>query len=187
MKNSSVVLVFLLLFALCDISAQQAFSGVEQSPKSKSGMITPFSTQTPTDVYQQRHIQRSNINVEYHRRDNVSRPVAGNYDIVTGLQNQRVDNKLTIGSSSVGSYTQTPKMVNDAVAEKVTSNSFPMIDSKGNVIDEVSEEGVVETNGMAKVFPDDWGQPGPIGDIAFPMLLLAGAYLLVRSVKNIIK
>lgn len=187
MKNSSVVLVFLLLFALCDISAQQVFSGVEQSPKSKSGMITPFSTQTPTDVYQQRHIQRSNINVEYHRRDNVSRPVAGNYDIVIGLQNQRVDNRLTIGSSSVGSYTQTPKMVNDAVAEKVTSNSFPMIDSKGNVIDEASEEGVVET-GMAKALPGEWPEPGmPIGDFAFPMLLLAGAYLLARSVKNIIK
>ena len=179
MKKPSVIVVFLLLF-VCDISAQQLFRGGEQNFQSRSGMVTPFSTQTPIDVYQQRQLFRSNINVEYHRRDNVSRSVRGNHDIVTGWQNQRVDNRLTVGGSSVSYYTQTPKMVNDAVVEKVTSNSFPSIDSKGDVISVASEEGVVETTGMAKAFPDDWGQPGPIGDFALPMLLLVAVYVLVR-------
>ena len=181
MKNSFVVLVFLLSFALCDISAQQAFSGVEQNPKSKSGMITPFSTQTPTDVYQQRHIQRSNINVEYHRRDNVSRPVHHNGDLVMGWQSQRTENsRLVLSNQSNGYYTQTPKSVNEAVAERVTYNSFPTINSRGEVMSVATEEATVETGVQQQAFPNNWGEPGPIGDFALPMLLIVAVYVLVR-------
>ena len=180
MKKPSVIVVFLLLF-VCDISAQQLFRGGEQNFQSRSGMVTPFSTQTLIDVYQQRQLFRSNINVEYHRRDNVSRPVHHNGDLVMGWQSQRTENsRLVLSNQSNGYYTQTPKSVNEAVAERVTYNSFPTINSRGEVMSVATEEATVETGVQQQAFPDNWGEPGPIGDFALPMLLLVAVYVLVR-------
>lgn len=177
MKKTLFVFLFLLALSFPELSAQQMFRYIESVSKSQSGMVVPFSTQVP---YKQRHIHRSNINVEYHRRDNVSRPVAGNHEIVAGWQNQQVDSRLTLGSSSVSYYTQTPKMVNVAVVEKVAYNSFPTINSRGEVISVAAEEAIVETR-EAQSLPGNWGEPGmPIGDFALPMLLLVGVYILVR-------
>ena len=188
MKKSSVIVVFLLLFVLCDISAQQLFRGGEQNFQSRSGMVTPFSTQTPIDVYQQRQLFRSNINVEYHRRDNVSRPVHHNGDLVMGWQSQRAENsRLVLSNQSNGYYTQTPKSVNEAVAERVTYNSFPTINSKGEAMNS-SEEGIVIETGSMQRLPEDWDDPNnpnvPVGDFLFPMLLLVGAYLSIRLFKG---
>ena len=180
MKKTLFVFLFLLALSFPELSAQQMFRDIESVSKSQSGMVAPFSTQVPTDVYKQRHIYRSNINVEYHRRDNVSRPVAGNHEIVAGWQNQQVDSRLTLGSSSVSYYTQTPKMVDAAVAEKVAYNSFPTINSRGEVISVATEESTIET-GLVQSLPGNWGEPGmPIDDFALPMLLLVGVYVLVR-------
>ena len=187
MKKPFFVFLFFLLLPLFELSAQQVFSDIDKGVNLRGDMVAPFSTQTPIDVYQQRHVHHFNIKVEYHRRDNVSRPVRCDHDIVTGWENQRVDNRLTIGSSSVSYYTQTPKMVDAAVAEKVAYNSFPTIDSKGEVISEGVEDAVVET-GMKQALPSDWSEPGmPIGDFVFPMLLLVGFYfsfLVINGFKN---
>ena len=181
MKKTLFVFLFLLALSFPELSAQQMFRDIESVSKSQSGMVVPFSTQVPTNVYKQRHIHRSNINVEYHRRDNVSRPVHHNGDLVMGWQSQRIDNsRLVFSNQSNGYYTQTPKSVNEAVAERVTYNSFPTINSRGWVVSVESEEVVVETGGM-QALPGNWGEPGmPIGDFALPMLLLVGVYVLVR-------
>ena len=188
MKKTLFVFLFLLALSFPELSAQQMFRDIESVSKSQSGMVVPFSTQVPTDVYKQRHIHRSNINVEYHRRDNVSRPVHHNGDLVMGWQSQRIDNsRLVFSNQSNGYYTQTPKSVNEVVAERVTYNSFPTINSKGEAMN-ISEEGsVVETGSMQRL-PEDWDDPNnpnvPVGDFVFPMLLLVGAYLSIRLFKG---
>ena len=98
MKKTLFVFLFLLALSFPELSAQQMFRDIESVSKLQSGMVVPFSTQVPTDVYKQRHIHRSNINVEYHRRDNVSRPVHHNGDLVMGWQSQRIDNSRLVFS-----------------------------------------------------------------------------------------
>lgn len=181
MKKSYFIILSLLLLVLSDISAQQLFQGNVSNTRTSREMVAPFSNQTPVDVYQQRHVRRSNINVEYHRRDNVSRPAHHNGDLVMGWQSQRTENsRLVLSNQSNGYYTQTPKSVNEAVAERVTYNSFPTINSRGEVMNVATEEAAVET-GVAQSLPGEWGEPGlPIGDFALPMLLLVAVYVLVR-------
>ena len=181
MKKPYFIILSLLLLVLSDISAQQLFQGSVSNTKTSREMVAPFSNQTPVDVCQQRHVRRSNINVEYHRRDNVSRLVHHNGDLVMGWQSQRIDNsRLVFSNQSNGYYTQTPKSVNEAVAERVTYNSFPTINSRGEVMSVATEEATVET-GVVQSLPDDLPEPGlPIGDFALPMLLLVVVYVLVR-------
>lgn len=160
MKKTLFVFLFLLALSFPELSAQQMFRDIESVSKSQSGMVVPFSTQVPTDVYKQRHIHRSNINVEYHRRDNVSRPVHHNGDLVMGWQSQRIDNSRLVFFESIEWILHTnAKSVNEAVAERVTYNSFPTINSRGEVVSVESEEVVVETGGM-QALPGDWGEPG---------------------------
>lgn len=181
MKKSVFIILSLLLLVLSNLSAQQIFREDVQNFGGDRGMVTPFSTQTPIDVYQQRHIQRSNISVEYHRRDNVSRPVRSNHELVTSWQYQHSDNgRVVLSNQSNGVYTQTPKDVNSVVAQNVTYNSIPTINSRGEVIAIEGEEAVIET-GAVQSLPGSWGEPGlPLGDFVLPMLLLVAVYVLVR-------
>ncbi len=187
MKKSVFIILSLLLLVLSNLSAQQIFREDVQNFGGDRGMVTPFSTQTPIDVYQQRHIQRSNISVEYHRRDNVSRPVRSNHELVTSWQYQHSDNgRVVLGNQSNGVYTQTPKDVNSVVAQNVTYNSIPTINSKGEAMN-ISEEGSVVEIGSMQNLPENWDEPSnptPVGDILFPMLLLVGAYLSIRLFKG---
>ena len=182
-----LIVVLFLCFGDVNLSAQVVF-GTQKAPKviSREGMVTPFSTQVPADVYQSHQMRRrSNINIQYKQRSEVSQPISRGAEIINGVEAHRNESRVVLnGGASDSYYTQTPKSVDAEKVTTVTYNSFPTIDSKGEAMN-ISEEGSIVETGSKQNLPGDWSEPGgPIGDFVFPMLLLVGAYLSIRTIKG---
>ena len=182
----SVLLICCVLFVTVKgVSAQifekkKYFVNVQSGITLRKGMVEPFSSQMPIDVYQSRHIHHSDVKVGYQYRNSVSHPEMRRIEIVSGVQKYQSDGRIALsGVQNNGYYTHTPQRI-ETTESKVTYNSLPTINSRGEVVSVESEEVVVETGGM-QALPGNWGEPGmPIGDFALPMLLLVGVYVLVR-------
>ena len=181
----SVVLICYVLLACAMSVSAQAFertqpANVQPGITMRKGMVEPFSSQMPVDVYQSRHIHHSDVKVGYQYRNSVSHPEMRRIEIVSGVQKYQSDSRIALsGVQNNGYYTHTPQRI-ETTESKVTYNSLPTINSRGEVVSVESEEVVVETGGM-QALPGNWGEPGmPIGDFALPMLLLVGVYVLVR-------
>ena len=188
MKKSSFVFAFLFLFILLDLSAQQPMFGstFKNTNVNREGMVSPFSSQIPSDIYQRRDVfHHSDINIKYQPRPEVSRPTHYKHDIVIGLQNQNRINQVALWQSSNEYYTRTPQKINLPVEQKVTYNSFPTINSKGEVVaEETTPESIVEI-GPQQRLPGNWSEPGmPIGDFLLPMLLFVLIYISFRFLKG---
>ena len=183
--RSSVLLVCFVLFGgVMSVSAQifdrTQSANVYSRNILRRGMVEPFSSQMPIDVYQSRYNHRSDVKVGYQYRNSVSQPEMRRVEIMSGVQKYQSDSRMVLsGAQNNGYYTYTPQRM-EATESKVTYNSLPTINSRGEVVSVESEEAVVETDGM-QALPGNWGEPGmPIGDFALPMLLLVGVYVLVR-------
>lgn len=181
--RSVVLICYVLLACAMSVSAQAfertRFANVQPGITMRKGMVEPFSSQMPIDVYQSRHLHRSNVKVGYQYRNNVSQPEMRRVEIVSGAQRYHQDSRMVLsGAQNNGYYTRTPQRM-EITETKVAYNSFPTINSRGEVVSAESEETVVET-GMAQALPGNWAEPGPIGDFVLPMLLLVGVYILVR-------
>ncbi len=175
-----------ILFAVFDVTAQQLFEKTQSNSVTTKGMVAPFSTQSPDDVYNSRHLQRSKIRIQYNRRDAFSAPVSRRTEIVDGVVRHHDHSSVMLNAPTNTYYTQTPQKATADVATTVAYNSFPTINSKGEAMNISEESSVVEIGSMQNL-PEDWDEPSnptPVGDILFPMLLLVGAYLSIRLFKG---
>lgn len=183
--RSSVLLVCFVLFGgVMSVSAQifdrTQTTNVQLRNRLRRGMVEPFSSQMPIDVYQSRYNHRSDVKVGYQYRNSVSQPEMRRVEIMSGVQKYQSDSRMVLsGAQNNGYYAYTPQRM-EATESKVTYNSLPTINSRGEVVSVESEEAVVETDGM-QALPGNWGEPGmPIGDFVLPILLFVGVYVLVR-------